>query len=207
MIRSLIAPLLLIVLVTSFEIAQAQNVFPAPLPGQQENPPANYVAPNAPDPSWYPPIAGGPTSGAPSTWPPHTCMNDVLSLREEAERRGHLVKAASDRHASAGESCKLISEFITAEVKMIKYLQVKSAECGIPPNVMDQLNAGHKRSESMRARICAYAGPGQVFGQPLPFTDFGDPVLFRRESGLFKISPEPPSKKDTWIGDPPPPMR
>jgi hypothetical protein len=199
MIRRLIAPLLLIAPVTSFGIAQAQNVFPAPLPGQQANPPAINVAPNAPVPSWYPPIAGGARSGASaSTWPPSTCVNDFRRLRDEVERRGHLVKAASDRHASADESCKLIGEFITAEVKMIRYLQARSAECGIRPNIMDQLNAGHRKSESMRTRICAYVGA--TFGQPLPFTDFGDPVLFR-------ISPKPPPRKDTWIGDPPPPLR
>ena len=39
----------------------------------------------------------------------------VLPLRAEAERRGKLIKAASDRHASPVEACKLIKNFGQAE--------------------------------------------------------------------------------------------
>ena len=58
-----------------------------------------------------------------------------MPLREEAEKRGKLIKAASDRHAPPDEACKLIGNFGQAEVKMIKYVETNAAKCGIPPQI------------------------------------------------------------------------
>ncbi len=52
-----------------------------------------------------------PTAAAPQGGPAEACTKDFLPLREEAERRGKLIKAASDRHAAPEEACKLISQF------------------------------------------------------------------------------------------------
>ena len=62
-------------------------------------------------------------------------MKDFLPLREEAEKRGKLIKAASDRHAAPEEACKLIENFGQAEIKMIKYVEANATKCGIPPQV------------------------------------------------------------------------
>ena len=66
-------------------------------------------------------------------------MKGFVPLREEAEKRGKLIKAASERKATPEEACKLIGNFSQAEVKMIKYVEANSAKCGIPPQVGDQL--------------------------------------------------------------------
>ena len=58
-----------------------------------------------------------------------------MPLREEAEKRGKMIKAASERHAAPDEACKLIENFGQAEVKMIKYVETNAAKCGIPPQV------------------------------------------------------------------------
>ena len=75
-------------------------------------------------------------------------------MRAEAERRGKLLKAASDRHAGPDEACKLMGNFIQAEVKMIKYVETNAARCEIPPQIDQQLKTGHKRSEEMLTKIC-----------------------------------------------------
>jgi hypothetical protein len=62
-------------------------------------------------------------------------MKGFLPLREEAEKRGKLIKAASDRHATPAEACKLIGNFAQVEIKMIKYVETHAAQCGIPPQV------------------------------------------------------------------------
>ena len=62
-------------------------------------------------------------------------MKGFLPLREEAEKRGKMIKAASDRHAPPAEACKLIENFGQAEVKMIKYVETHAAKCGIPPQI------------------------------------------------------------------------
>ena len=90
-----------------------------------------------------------------------------MPLREEAEKRGKLIKAASDRHAPPEEACKLIGNFGQAEIKMIKYVEANAAKCGIPPQVAEQLKNGHKNTESMQKKVCAVAqqmqqqGPGR----------------------------------------------
>jgi hypothetical protein len=79
-------------------------------------------------------------------------MKEFAPLREAAEERGRLIKAASDRRAPADEACKLIDNFGQAELKMIKYVETNSAKCGIPPQIADQLRSGHKNTEKMQSR-------------------------------------------------------
>jgi len=85
------------------------------------------------------------------------CMKGFLPLREEAEKRGKLIKAASDRHAPPDEACKLIGNFGQAETKMIKYVEAHAAKCGIPPQISEQLKNGHKNTETMQKKVCAVA--------------------------------------------------
>jgi hypothetical protein len=190
MIRRLIAPFL--VAVVAFHASQvlAQGAFPAPLPGKAGTvndpafPPVNGAAPppssfgNAPPPSGgfgnatapasFPgsaatsssPFAAPPTQGGPTD----ECMKNFLPLRQEAEKRGHLLKVAGEKKATADEACKLITSFIQAEVKMLKYVEVNSARCGIPSQISDQLKKGHEASEGMRTRICNSAA--QMKNQP-----------------------------------------
>ena len=189
-IRRLIVPLTAVVmsLGASFGAGQAlaQSAFPAPLPNQgvQPNdpafPPVNGSAPVASigRPSAFPtngaaPIAGGSAFGGAPAAPPSggaadACMKGFLPLREEAEKRGKLIKAASDRHAPPDEACKLISNFSQVEVKMVEYIKANSAKCGIPPQVGDQLKAGHKNTEAMRTKVCSVAQQAQSRGPAAP---------------------------------------
>ncbi len=95
-------------------------------------------------------------------------MKGFLPLREEAEKRGKLIKAASDRHASPDEACKLIGSFGQAEIKMIKYIESHAAKCGIPAQVGDQMKAGHKNTETMQKKVCAVAQQAQTRGPAGP---------------------------------------
>jgi hypothetical protein len=100
------------------------------------------------------------------------CMTEFAPLREEAEQRGKLIKAASDQHASAVEVCKLIGNFGQAELKMIKYVESRAAKCGIPQQISDQLKGGHKNTESMQKIVCAVAQQAQRRGPSGPVGDF-----------------------------------
>ena len=88
------------------------------------------------------------------------CMKGFLPLREDAEKRGKMIKVASDRHAPPDEACKLIGNFGQAEVKMIKYVEANAAKCGIPPQIPEQLKNGHKNTEMMLKRVCDAAAQG-----------------------------------------------
>jgi hypothetical protein len=185
MIRRLMVPITVAIVTMGTAAAYGQSSFPAPLPGQAAAPASNSPFPpvngssspfppvsgSAPSasvgaaPSAFPsggaaPIGGaGAFSAAPpsQSGPGEQCMKGFLPLREEAEKRGKMIKAASDRKAAPDEACKLIGNFSQAEIKMLKFVEANSAKCGIPPQVADQLRAGHKNTEGMLAKVCNVA--------------------------------------------------
>jgi hypothetical protein len=162
MIRRLIVPLTVAVATFHAGHAFAQGAFPAPLPnGQMAPPAASSPANDSAFTRGAAPVAGPGFSGAgpqpPSGGPSDACMKGFVPLREEAEKRGKLIKAASDRHAPPDEACKLIRNFGASEIKMIKYIEVNSAKCGIPAQIGDQLKQGHQNTEKMQTQVCNVA--------------------------------------------------
>ena len=167
-IRRLIAPLTVAIVALHAAHAGAQGAFPAPLPNQQAAPanaspfPPVNGAPAAASP--FPSQGAAPMQGAgfgapqgPTSGPSEACMKGFVPLREEAEKRGKLIKAASDRKAPPDEACKLIRNFGESEVKMIKYIEANAQKCGIPPQIGDQLKAGHKNTEALQQKVCGVA--------------------------------------------------
>jgi len=186
MIRRLIVPLAVAVATVHAGLAFAQGAFPAPLPGQgtikndPAFPPVNGAAPasvGAPPVSSFPVNGAAPITGSAFERPPSPpsqsasadeCMKGFVPLREEAEKRGKLIKAAGERHAPPDEACKLIASFGQAETKMINYVENRSAKCGIPPQVTDQLKTGHKNTEAMQKKVCGFAQQAQQRGPAGP---------------------------------------
>ena len=110
------------------------------------------------------------------------CIKEFVPLREEAERRGKLIKPASERHAPPDEACELIESFHHSQIKMIKYIEANSATCGILPEIADQLRAGRRNTEAMQKLVCAVARRAQRRGPAGPvgdFDDIGAPPLVR----------------------------
>ena len=85
------------------------------------------------------------------------CHKGFAPLRDEAERRGKLVKAASERKAPREEACQLIGSFREAELRMIRYVDANSAKCGLQ-DVATRLKAGRAKTEEMHRRLCAVPG-------------------------------------------------
>jgi hypothetical protein len=185
MIRRLIVPLAVAIVTLHTGQSFGQGAFPAPLPGQtgaanpSPFPPVNGAAPAssfgaAPAPGAFPATGATPFTSAPMAAPPtqagpaDDCMKAFLPLREEAEKRGKLIKAASDRHAAPDEACKLIGNFAQSEIKMLKYVESHAASCGIPPQVAEQLKHGHKGTEAMQQKVCGVAQQMQKQGPAGP---------------------------------------
>ena len=176
-IRRLIVPLTVAIVTLHAGQGLAQGAFPAPLPGQPiandpAFPPVNGGAPAASvgaprQGSSFPVTGAAPFSGSSFERPAppsqagggasDDCMKAFVPLREDAEKRGKLIKAASERHAPPDEACKLIGGFGQAELKMIKYIETNASKCGIPAQVSDQMKAGHKNTEVMLQKVCAAA--------------------------------------------------
>jgi hypothetical protein len=180
MIRRLIVPLAVAIVTLYAGQGFGQGAFPAPLPGktgatnESPFPPVNGAAPTPSLGAAFPAAGATPFTSAPMLAPPtqagpsDDCMKGFLPLREEAEKRGKLIKAASDRHAGPDEACKLIGNFAQSEIKMIKYVETNSTKCGIPPQIGEQLKHGHKGTESMQQKICGAAQQMQKQGPAGP---------------------------------------
>jgi hypothetical protein len=163
------------------QVALANDPAFPPVPGQnvQKNDPAFPPVPGQTiirnDPA-FPPVNGGRAGSFPAGGtaailgggfvsgpaslqgaPADACMKGFLPLRAEAEKRGKLIKAASERHAPPDEACKLIGNFSQAENRMIKYVETNAAKCGIPAQIHEQLEKGHKNTETMEKKVCAVA--------------------------------------------------
>jgi len=185
-IRRLIVPLTVALVTCHAGQGFAQGAFPAPLPGQAAPsnaspfPPVNGAAPAAAvgGASPFPatgaaPITGsaferGPAPPSQAGGPPDDCMKKFMPLREEAEKRGKLIKAAGERKAAPDEACKLIGNFGQAEIKMIKFVETNAARCGIPPQIADQMKTGHKNTENMQKKVCGMAQQVQQRGPAGP---------------------------------------
>jgi hypothetical protein len=53
-------------------------------------------------------------------------------------------------------------------VKMMRYVEVNAAKCGIPPQIGEQLKAGHKNTENMQTKVCQVAQQMQQRGPAGP---------------------------------------
>jgi hypothetical protein len=130
-------------------------------------PPVNGSAPAG---SSFPVNGAAPLAGAgfgPAPEPQNVgqmqeCMKQFLPLRQDAEKKGKMIKAASDRHASADVACKLIKNYGAAESKMMAYIEKNSAKCGIPSQIGDQLKKGHKNTETMQEKVCGAAAQAET---------------------------------------------
>ena len=173
--------------------AHAQGAFPAPLPSQSQAapanaspfPPVNSAVAN-PSSSPFPPVNGAspfPQAGAapvmggagafggapgPQAGPPggDECMKHFLPLRQDAEKKAALIKAAGARKAPPDEACKLISSFAGAEVKMISFIDANAKKCGIPPEIGKQMRDGHANTEKMKTTVCNVAAQRAQGGGP-----------------------------------------
>jgi len=77
------------------------------------------------------------------------CMAEFAKLREDVQMCGLAAKAAGQCKASREEMCKHIMAYSAAELKWVNYVVTNTATCGIPDEVVQQLNqctAGPSRS-------------------------------------------------------------
>jgi hypothetical protein len=88
------------------------------------------------------------------------CFKDFMALRQDAEKHGLAIKAAGERKATPQEACKLFNALVTAERKMVKYVEANGTWCGIPAQVLTQLKDGDKQASQARDRICQVASRG-----------------------------------------------
>jgi hypothetical protein len=127
--------------------------------------------------------------GAQPQQPPAACQN-LLVLRDNTQKAGAALKAASEKKAAPEEACKLFKAFVGAESKMIKALEESSQACGVPADAIKQVKAQHVNVGKMAKQVCdaAAAGPrqtGPTFSEVLGSTPAVSDSNTKRGYGTF----------------------
>ena len=68
------------------------------------------------------------------------CVKEFSRLRDDAEKKASAIRAAGERKAQPREACQLFNAFVAAQSKMVKYATDNSVWCGIPNQVLANLN-------------------------------------------------------------------
>lgn len=104
------------------------------------------------------------------------CVQEFGKLRDETEKRGLAIRAASEHKAPPKEACALFTAFTAAEAKMLKYAVDNATWCGIPPQIVEGIKKGHARSNDLRNKVCQMAAAPQVPRGPSLSDALGGPV-------------------------------
>jgi len=141
-------------------------------------------------------------AGAAAQFPPGQqqvppCFNEFMPLRNEAEKRGNAIQAASKRKAPREEICGLFKSFAAAEAKYVKYAETNATWCGIPAEAVKQMKSNHSQTLRIRSQVCAAAAAparprGPTLGDALGTTRVPTPDTTRTGRGTF----------DTLTGNP-----
>jgi hypothetical protein len=122
----------------------------------------------------YPGAGGAPNwNNAPPAPPPGQpqlppCFKEFSPIREEAQKRAEILKAAMQKKVPREEACKLIKNFSAAEAKVVKFVTTNAQECGIPSQAVGQMKSNHDRTVKMETQVCnAAAGPQRQTGPGL----------------------------------------
>ena len=133
-------------------------------------------------------LAGAAAQSPPQQQPP--CMGEFMPLRNEAEKRGLAIQAASKRKAPREEVCTLFRRFAEAEAKYIKYAETNATWCGIPAEAVTQMKTNHSQTLKIRGRVCAAAAApaaprGPSLGDALGTAPVPDASTTRTGRGTF----------------------
>ncbi|TMI99916.1 MAG: hypothetical protein E6G97_20170 [Alphaproteobacteria bacterium] len=107
----------------------------------------------------------GPGMPMPGQMPPQRqqippCYREFQPIKDEAEKRGLAVKAATEKKdkASREEVCALLKRYSEAEAKLVKFIKDNTTSCGIPPEAAAQMKANHSRTLKTVQGVCSTAG-------------------------------------------------
>jgi hypothetical protein len=119
--------------------------------------------------TFAPPPGQAPPPMMPMAQPPgggqQECGLKFLPLRQEADKRAGVLKAAIDRKAERTEICNLFKSYSSAESAMLKFMVANQLSCSIPPNLVSQVKTSQARTTKMTQQVCNVAGPA---GPPPP---------------------------------------
>jgi hypothetical protein len=114
--------------------------------------------------------------GGPPAGPPPACQQ-LMVLRDETQKNGTALQAASKRHADPVEACKLFKAFIASEAKFIQGMTDNMTTCGVPPQAIKTYQDGHGKATLIAKQVCDAAEHPRPTGPTLSDALNSAPVL------------------------------
>jgi hypothetical protein len=98
----------------------------------------------------------GPGFGGPPAAPPPACLQ-LMTLRDETQKNGAAIMAASRRTAEPAETCKLFNAFLDREGRFIEAMEENGAQCGLSEQAIKQSQDGHGKASQIGRQVCNLA--------------------------------------------------
>jgi hypothetical protein len=132
-----------------------------PMPGMPGMP-GVPMGPDMPGAPGMPGAQGVPRFGPPvgqPAGPPPACQQ-LMALRDETQKNGLAVQAASKRKATPVEACKLFTTFVASESKFVRGLEENKAQCGVPDEIIKRSKVEVEQVTKIKTQICEMAAQG-----------------------------------------------
>lgn len=85
------------------------------------------------------------------------CFKAFSALRGNAETAGKALMAGQKHKVPLTEACRLLSNFASAQEKMLKYAKANATWCGIPQEIVQRIALEQSKAAQARVRICKMA--------------------------------------------------
>jgi hypothetical protein len=96
------------------------------------------------------------------------CQDDFTSMRGDVEKQGKGLQDASKRKAQPPEVCGRLKNYVSAESRLIKYMQDRQQVCGFPDELIKRVQEGHGKAIEMRTKVCQVAANPPAQAAPPP---------------------------------------
>jgi hypothetical protein len=104
------------------------------------------------------------------------CMKDFGRLRDDAEKHAAAVMAAQKNKVPLPQACKLLTAFAASQERMLAFAKKNEVWCGIPPELVQRISAGHDNVVKARGKICQMAAQPQRPAGPSLSDALGGPI-------------------------------
>ena len=115
----------------------------------------------------------------PTASPPE--CKELLTRRDELQKHGKAIGTANEKKADVKVACRLFRAYIATEARMLRLMETQGAQCGVPPQAIQQVRGSHAKVQQIGRQVCDAAhprprfddrrldGPDPLRMDPLPF--------------------------------------
>jgi hypothetical protein len=86
---------------------------------------------------------------------PDECRRQYSALTLDAEAKAQPIRDASHSRLPASAICKLLTDYVEAESRLIRFVYAKSNKCGISRQIIVKIRTTYTTAETMKGEACS----------------------------------------------------